>query len=104
LSTLYIKYPQSSGGSGVSSLNSLTGNLTLVAGSGITITPAGSNITIASAGGTPGGANESIQFNNSGAFGGFGSWDGSLLTIPAVITQSSVQFNTNTISSNYAAT
>lgn len=39
------------GGSGVSSLNGLTGALTLVAGSGITITPAGSNITIAATGG-----------------------------------------------------
>lgn len=36
-----------SGGGGVTSLNSLTGALTLVAGSNITITPAGSNITIA---------------------------------------------------------
>lgn len=40
------------GGGGVTSLNALTGALTLVAGSGITITPAGSNITIASTGGT----------------------------------------------------
>jgi len=37
-------------GSGVSSLNGLTGALTLVAGSGISITPAGSNITIAATG------------------------------------------------------
>jgi trimeric autotransporter adhesin len=36
------------GGSGVSSLNSLVGNLTLVGGTNITITPSGSNITIAS--------------------------------------------------------
>ena len=34
------------GSSGVSSLNSLTGALALVAGSGITVTPSGSNITI----------------------------------------------------------
>ena len=34
------------GGSAVSSLNSLTGALTIVAGSGITVTPSGSNITI----------------------------------------------------------
>ncbi len=39
-----------SGGAGVSSLNSLTGALNLVAGTGITITPAGSNITIAATG------------------------------------------------------
>jgi hypothetical protein len=40
----------SAGSGGVSSLNGLTGALSLVAGSGITITPAGSNITIASSG------------------------------------------------------
>lgn len=39
-----------SGGAGVSSLNSLTGALNLVAGTGITITPSGSNITIAATG------------------------------------------------------
>lgn len=44
----YSSYPVKGGsGSGVTSLNSLTGALTLVAGSGITITPSGSNITIA---------------------------------------------------------
>ena len=41
----------SAGGGGVTSLNALTGAVTLVAGSGISVTPAGSNITIASAGG-----------------------------------------------------
>jgi len=35
------------GGSSVTSLNSLTGAITLVAGSGISVTPSGSNITIA---------------------------------------------------------
>lgn len=40
-----------SGGPGVTSLNSLTGALALVAGSGITVTPSGSTITIASTGG-----------------------------------------------------
>jgi hypothetical protein len=38
------------GGGGVTSLNSLTGALTLVPGTGITITPSGSNITIAATG------------------------------------------------------
>ena len=48
----YGSYPPSGGGSGsgVTSLNGLTGALTLVAGTGITITPSGSNITIASTG------------------------------------------------------
>lgn len=40
------------GGGGVSSLNSLTGALTLVAGAGITLTPSGSSITIAAPGGS----------------------------------------------------
>ena len=39
------------GGGAVSSLNSLTGALTIVAGSGITVTPSGPNITIAATGG-----------------------------------------------------
>lgn len=40
--------------------------------------------TVASGGGgTPGGDPTSVQFNDSGAFGGFGSWDGTTLTIPS---------------------
>ena len=57
-------------GTGVNSLNSLTGPLNLVAGSNITLTPAGTSITIAATGGSPGGSNTQIQFNNSGSFGG----------------------------------
>jgi hypothetical protein len=30
----------------------------------------------------PGGADTSVQFNDGGAFGGFGTWDGSTLTVP----------------------
>lgn len=50
----YIDLPETGGGggSGVSSLNTLTGALTLVAGSGITITPGSGTLTIASAGGS----------------------------------------------------
>lgn len=40
-------WPPSGGGAGVSSLNGETGDLTLVAGTGISITPSGTNITIA---------------------------------------------------------
>lgn len=47
----YSKYPNSGGSGGVSSLNGLTGALTLVSGSGITITPSGSDITITATGG-----------------------------------------------------
>jgi hypothetical protein len=41
-------------GAGVTSLNGLIGALTIVAGSGITVTPSGSNITIAATGGGSG--------------------------------------------------
>ncbi len=41
----YVRWPQTGGG-GVTSLNSLTGALNLVAGTGISITPSGTNITI----------------------------------------------------------
>ncbi len=37
-------------------------------------------------GGTPGGSSGDIQYNNGGAFGGFGDWDGSILTVPGKIT------------------
>lgn len=49
----YAKYSGIGGGGsgGVTSLNGETGAITLVAGSGISITPAGTNITIASTGG-----------------------------------------------------
>lgn len=37
-------------------------------------------------GGTPGGASTSVQYNNSGVFGGFGAWDGATLTVAQQIT------------------
>ena len=36
-------------------------------------------------GGTPGGADTSVQYNNGGAFGGFGTWNGSTLTVPGLM-------------------
>lgn len=36
-------------------------------------------------GGTPGGANTSVQFNNGGSFGGFGTWDGTTLSVPGTV-------------------
>ena len=58
------------GGGGVSSFNTLTGAVVLAAGSNITLTPVGNTITIASTAGAPSNPVNSIQFNNSGAFGG----------------------------------
>ena len=34
--------------------------------------------------GTPGGSSTSVQFNDNGDFGGFGSWDGAALTVDGV--------------------
>lgn len=39
-------------------------------------------------GGTPGGANTSIQFNDGGVFNGFGTWDGSTMTVPGSLISS----------------
>lgn len=39
-------------------------------------------------GGTPGGSSGDVQFNNAGAFGGFGDWNGTTLTVDAAITSS----------------
>jgi hypothetical protein len=51
-----------SGGGGVTSLNGLTGAVTLAAGSNITITPAGNTLTIAAAGG---GGGLALPFSSS---------------------------------------
>ena len=82
----YASYPvEGGGGSGVTSLNSLTGALSLVGGTGISVIPSGSNITIASTATpvVPGGANTDIQFNSSGTFGGSANmtWDGTNITL-----------------------
>ena len=44
-------------------------------------------------GGTPGGSSGALQYNNAGAFGGFGSWDGTALALAA---GSRVVFGTGT--------
>ena len=65
------------GGGGVSSISKsgdtqLTGDVTLSEGSNITLTQVGNDIEIASSGGggTPGGSDTYVQFNDGGAFGG----------------------------------
>jgi hypothetical protein len=71
----------------VLSLNGLSGNVTLAAGSNVTLNTTGNTVTITAAagsgggGGTPGGASGQVQFNNAGAFGGFDvTGDGTLNT------------------------
>lgn len=79
-------WPNSSGGSGgVTSLNTLTGDLTLAAGTGITITPSGGNTLTIAATVAPAGTSGQVQYNNAGAFGGFGSWNGTTLAITGAI-------------------
>jgi hypothetical protein len=75
---------QTTGGAGVTSLNALTGALSIVAGTNVTVTPSGTNITIASTGGgVPSAPGNSVQFNNGGAFGGSANltWTSPTLTI-----------------------
>ena len=67
------------GGSGVVSLNTLVGDLTLVAGTGITITPSGTDITIASTGG--GGGSGTVT-----SVGGTGTVSG--ITLSGTVTTS----------------
>ena len=67
------------GGSGVVSLNNLVGALTLVAGTGITITPSGTDITIASTGG--GGESGTVT-----SIGGTGTVSG--ITLSGTVTTS----------------
>src|ERR1035437_5014407 len=60
-------------------------------------------------GGTPGGTNGQLQYNNSNAFGGFGSWDGTTLTIPGGVSSSSTSagvlklYEASANGSNYVA-
>jgi len=75
---------------------------TLTEGSNITITNSSGGITIASTGGgTPGGSNTQIQFNNSSSFGGSANftWDGTNVQIGAT---GALRF-ADTDSSNYVA-
>lgn len=65
----------SSGSAGVTSLNSLTGSLSLIAGSNVTITPSGSNITIAASGSSGSGYIKGTV--TIGPAGGSGTYTGS---------------------------
>jgi hypothetical protein len=65
--TQYIRYP-GSGSTGVTSLNGLTGGLTLVAGTGISITSSGSSLTIANT--EAGGSVTSVSVVSANGFAG----------------------------------
>jgi hypothetical protein len=60
----FVLIDNNSAGSGVTSLNTLTGALTLAAGSNITITPSGHTLTIASTGGGGSGTVTSFSAGN----------------------------------------
>jgi hypothetical protein len=57
----------------------------------------------AGGGGAPGGATTSIQYNNAGAFGGFGTWNGTTLALPTSAKISCPGSNTNAESFGAAA-
>jgi len=79
MASQFVQLPKSSGGgAGVTSLNSLTGALTLVPGSNITITPSGSNITIASTGGGGGSGTVTSVATGPGLTGGTITTSGTL--------------------------
>lgn len=60
------------------------GGDTVAAGTNITITTnsSGQKVISSTGGGTPGGVDTSLQYNNSGSFGGFGTFDGTYLNLP----------------------
>ena len=60
-------------------------------GPGVTASNVGNAVTVTvnAVPTSPGGVDTNIQFNDGGSFGGFGAWDGSVLTIPGGITVNS---------------
>lgn len=85
----YVRYPSTGGsGSGVSSLNGLTGAVLLAAGSNITLTPSGNTITIASTGGGGSGTVTSVALADST---GLFNITGSPVTTSGTLTLASFQ-------------
>lgn len=56
-------------------------NVTPCTGGSLTV----NGVPVVPGGTTPGGASGSVQYNNAGAFGGFGSWNGSLLNLSTFV-------------------
>jgi len=54
------------------------------------------------AGGTPGGVDENIQFNDGGSFGGFGTWTGTQATIPGILSSTGQLLTITTTGSGIA--
>src|SRR5271170_4262566 len=88
VSTFYAAYPTS----GVTSLNSLTGALTLVGAGGITITPSGTNITITGTGGTV----TSVGFADASSSPIY-SITGSPVTVSGTLTQTLIAQTANVV-------
>lgn len=61
----FTQYPVEGGGGGVTSLNTLTGAVVLVAGSGISLTPSGQDITITNTSPSAGGTVTSVGLADS---------------------------------------
>lgn len=87
MSTFYAEYPVEGGGSGVSSLNTLTGALTILAGTGISVTPSGSSITIATTAGSSTWLSTDWSSNNSQSFSAFSHLAPSISGNPALNTR-----------------
>lgn len=53
--------------------------------------------------GIPGGSNGQVQYNNNGILDGFGSWDGSIFTVPRIKVEDSFQVGNNLVISPFTS-
>jgi hypothetical protein len=78
------------GGGGPTDLDGLSDVVVATPLSGQVLTYNGTNwVNGAGGSGSPGGSDGDIQFNDGGAFAGFGDWDGTTLAIPGRVTLAS---------------
>jgi len=93
MSNFYANYPVQGGGAGITSLNGMTGALTLVAGSGISITPGANTLTITSTGAY-------VPLSDIGAANGVASLDSSgkvpVGQLPSVVMEYQSRWNPTT--------